>query len=146
MWADKSKSLEAFKSGKGVSWGEHSEQLLCGIAALYRNGYSASLVQDWLPALTGVVGKLAKGAEVADVGCGHGHSTVLMAKAYPESRFCGFDAHEDSIAIARRVADKAGVADRVTFEVATAENYARQGYDLICFFDALHDMGRMAPR
>jgi ubiquinone/menaquinone biosynthesis C-methylase UbiE len=142
MWADEPKSLDAFRTGKGVSWGEHNEQLFCGIAAIYRNGYSASLVQEWLPALTGVVGKLAKGAAVADIGCGHGHSTVLMARAYPNSRFWGFDAHEDSIAIARKVADKAGVADRVTFEVAKADSYERRGYDLICFFDSLHDMGR----
>ncbi len=142
MWADESKSLESFKSGKGVSWGEHDDQLFCGIAAIYRNGYSANLVQDWLPKLSGVVAKLAAGATVADVGCGHGHSTVLMAKAYPESRFWGFDAHEGSIATARRVAEQAGVADRVTFEVAKADTYAKRRYDLICFFDALHDMGR----
>jgi ubiquinone/menaquinone biosynthesis C-methylase UbiE len=142
MWADEPKSLQAFKTGKGVSWGEHSDQLFCGIAAIYRNGYSANLVQEWLPALAGVTAKLAKGATVADVGCGHGHSTVLMAKAYPETRFWGFDAHEESVATARRVADKAGVSDRVTFEVAKADNYAKRGYDLICFFDALHDMGR----
>jgi 2-polyprenyl-3-methyl-5-hydroxy-6-metoxy-1,4-benzoquinol methylase len=142
MWADEPKSLEAFRTGKGVSWGEHNDQLFCGIAAVYRNGYSANLVQEWLPNLTGVTGKLAKGAKVADVGCGHGHSTVLMAKAYPESRFWGFDAHEESLAIARKVADKAGVSDRVEFEVAKADTYAKRGYDLICFFDALHDMGR----
>ncbi len=142
MWADESKSLESFKSGKGVSWGEHDDQLFCGIAAIYRNGYSANLVQDWLPKLSGVVAKLAAGATVADVGCGHGHSTVLMAKAYPESRFWGFDAHEGSIATARRVAEQAGVAERVTFEVAKADTYAKRRYDLICFFDALHDMGR----
>jgi 2-polyprenyl-3-methyl-5-hydroxy-6-metoxy-1,4-benzoquinol methylase len=142
MWADEAKSLEAFRTGKGVSWGEHNEQLFCGIAAIYRNGYSANLVQQWLPALTGVVGKLAKGAAVADVGCGHGHSTVLMAQAYTESRFWGFDAHEESIAVARQVAARAGVADRVTFEVAKADGYEQRGYDLICFFDCLHDMGR----
>jgi len=89
-----------------------------------------------------VVGKLAKGAAVADVGCGHGHSTVLMAQAYPDSRFWGFDAHEVSIAIARQVADRAGVTDRVRFEVAKADGYEQRGYDLICFFDCLHDMGR----
>jgi 2-polyprenyl-3-methyl-5-hydroxy-6-metoxy-1,4-benzoquinol methylase len=142
MWADEAKALAAFKTGKGVSWGDHDEQLFCGVAAFYRNGYSASLVKEWLPALTGVTGKLEKGARVADVGCGHGHSTVLMAKAYPNSRFWGFDAHEGSIAVARQVARDAGVADRVSFEVARADDYPKRGYDLICFFDCLHDMGR----
>ena len=142
MWADEPKSRAAFKAGRGVSWGEHDERLFCGVAAFYRNAYSASLIKDWLPALTGVTGKLAKGAKVADVGCGHGHSTVLMAKAFPESRFWGFDVHEGSIAAARQVAREAGVADRVGFEVARADDYAKRGYDLICFFDCLHDMGR----
>jgi 2-polyprenyl-3-methyl-5-hydroxy-6-metoxy-1,4-benzoquinol methylase len=142
MWADEAKSRAAFKAGRGLSWGEHDERLFCGVAAFYRNGYSASLVKDWLPALTGVTGKLAQGARIADVGCGHGHSTVLMAKAFPKSQFWGFDVHEGSIATARQVAHEAGVADRVSFEVARADDYAKRGYDLICFFDCLHDMGR----
>ena len=142
MWADEQKSLAAFRTGKGVSWGEHDGRLFCGVAAFYRNGYSASLVQEWLPALTGVTAKLERGAKVADIGCGHGHSTVLMAKAFPKSRFWGFDVHEGSIEAARQVAREAGVADRVTFEVARADDYAKRGYDLICFFDCLHDMGR----
>ncbi len=142
MWADEPKSLAALKTGKGVSWSEHDDRLFCGVAAFFRNSYSGSLVKEWLPALTGVTGKLEKGARVADVGCGHGHSTVLMAKAYPSSRFWGFDVHEGSIATARQVARDAGVADRVTFEVATADAYPRNDYDLICFFDCLHDMGR----
>jgi 2-polyprenyl-3-methyl-5-hydroxy-6-metoxy-1,4-benzoquinol methylase len=142
MWADEPKTLNAFRTGEGVSWGEHSERLLCGVAAFYRNCYSASLVNEWLPTVSGVTGKLEKGAKVADVGCGHGHSTVLMAQAYPESRFWGFDAHEGSIEIARGVAREAGVAERVSFEVASADEYARHTYDLICFFDCLHDMGR----
>lgn len=144
MWADEAKTLAAFKSGRGVSWGEHDERLFCGIAAFYRNAYSASLVEDWLPMLSGVTEKLERGAMVADIGCGHGHSTVLMAKAFPESRFWGFDTHEDSIAIARRVARAAGVEDRVAFEVEKADTYPRRGYDLVCFFDCLHDMGRPA--
>jgi 2-polyprenyl-3-methyl-5-hydroxy-6-metoxy-1,4-benzoquinol methylase len=142
MWADESKTLKAFKTGEGVSWGEHSEGLFCGVAAFYRNCYSASLVKEWLPTLSGVTAKLEKGAKVADVGCGHGHSTVLMAKAYPESRFWGFDVHEESIEIARWVAREAGVEERVSFEVAKADEYARHDYDLVCFFDCLHDMGR----
>jgi SAM-dependent methyltransferase len=125
-----------------VSWGEHSNRLFCGVAAFYRNCYRASLVQEWLPTLSGVTAKLERGAKVADIGCGHGHSTVLMAKAYPQSRFWGFDVHEGSIEIARREAREAGVAERVSFEVANADNYAKHDYDLICFFDCLHDMGR----
>lgn len=142
MWADEAKTLTAFRTGKGVSWGEHDERLFCGIAAFYRNAYSASLVEHWLPALTGVTDKLERGILVADVGCGHGHSTVLMAKAFPKSRFWGFDTHEESIAVARRVAEASGVADRVSFAVAKADTYTRRDYDLVCFFDCLHDMGR----
>jgi ubiquinone/menaquinone biosynthesis C-methylase UbiE len=142
MWADEPKSRAAIKTGRGMSWGEHDERLFCGVAAFYRNAYSASLVSEWLPALTGVTEKLEKGAMVADVGCGHGHSTVLMAKAFPKSRFWGFDAHEGSVAAAQEIAREAGVGDRVTFEVAKADTYPARGYDLICFFDCLHDMGR----
>ncbi len=142
MWEDEPKARAAFRSGKGVAWGEHSERLFCGVAAFYRNGYAASLVQQWLPALTGVTEKLENGANVADVGCGHGHSTVLMAKAFPASRFWGFDAHEGSIEIAREVARRAGVEDRVNFQVATADGYEKRNYELLCFFDCLHDMGR----
>jgi SAM-dependent methyltransferase len=142
MWADEEKTLNAFRTGEGVSWGEHSDRLFCGVAAFYRNGYRASLVQEWLPTLSGVTAKLERGAKVADIGCGHGHSTVLMAKAYPQSRFWGFDVHEGSIEIARREAREAGVAERARFEVANADNYAKHDYDLICFFDCLHDMGR----
>jgi SAM-dependent methyltransferase len=142
MWADEPKSRAAFKDGRGMSWGEHDERLFCGVAAFYRNAYSASLVKEWLPTLSGVTAKLEKGAKVADVGCGHGHSTVLMAKAYPKSRFWGFDVHEGSIEAARRVAREAGVEKRVSFEVAKADEYAKHSYDLTCFFDCLHDMGR----
>lgn len=142
MWADEAKSTDAIRTGKGVSWGEHDHRLYCGVAAFYRNGYRASLVSEWLPALDGVVDKLTAGANVADVGCGHGHSTVLMARAFPKSRFWGFDAHAGSIEAARRHAEEAGVADRVTFAVAKADTYPAKGYDLICFFDCLHDMGK----
>jgi len=142
MWADEPKSRAAIKTGRGMSWGEHDERLFCGVAAFYRNAYNANLVQNWLPALTGVTEKLEKGAMVADVGCGHGHSTVLMAKAFPKSRFWGFDAHAGSVAAAQQIAREAGIEDRVTFEVAKADSYPTRGYDLICFFDCLHDMGR----
>lgn len=142
MWADEPKSLQAIKSGQGMSWGEHDGRLFCGVAGIFRNGYSAYLVDAWLPALTGVTAQLEAGAKVADVGCGHGHSTVLMAQAYPKSRFWGFDTHEESIAIARGLARAAGVEDRVTFAVARADDFARSNYDLVCFFDCLHDMGR----
>lgn len=141
MWFDEQKAIDAFRSGKGVAWGEHDERLYCGVAAFYRNAYQGSLVQEWLPALNGVTEKLQRGARVADIGCGHGHSTVIMAKAFPASRFWGFDVHEDSIVAARRNAEQAGVADRVSFAQAKAADYPSQDYDLICFFDCLHDMG-----
>lgn len=141
MWFDEEKAIDAFKSGKGVAWGDHDERLYCGVAAFYRNAYQGSLVQEWLPTLDGVTEKLQRGARVADVGCGHGHSTVIMAKAFPASRFWGFDVHEDSIAAARRNAEAAGVADRVSFVQANAADYPPQDYDLVCFFDCLHDMG-----
>lgn len=142
MWADEAKSLKAIRSAKGMSWGEHDGRLFCGVAGIFRNGYSAFLVDQWLPALKGVTSKLEKGATVADVGCGHGHSTVLMAQAFPNSRFWGFDTHEGSIEVAREVARKAGVERRVTFAAARADDYPRASYDLICLFDCLHDMGR----
>jgi len=159
MWLDETKSLEAFKTGKGVPWGDHHDRLYCGVAAFFRNGYRASLVKEWLPALDGVTAKLERGIAVADVGCGYGHSTVQMAEAFPRSRFTGFDAHAPSIAAARGNAAEAGVADRATFVTARATDYAAAaqgarsdgtrgdgaqsdgGYDLICFFDCLHDMG-----
>lgn len=144
MWADEPKSLAAIKTGRGVSWSEHDERLFCGVAAFFRNAYRGSLISQWLPALDGVVGKLQAGAKVADVGCGHGHSTVLMAQAFPNSRFHGFDVHEGSILEARRVAREAGVNDRVSFELSTADAYPARDYDLIAFFDCLHDMGRPA--
>lgn len=141
LWHDEPKAIEAFRTGKGVAWGDHHERLYCGVAAFFRNGYAANLVPAWLPALDGVVPKLEKGARVADVGCGHGHSAIIMAKAFPNSRFWGFDTHAGSIAQARENARAEGVADRVTFEVAKAGDYPALGFDLICFFDALHDMG-----
>jgi SAM-dependent methyltransferase len=141
MWFDEDKALEAFRTGRGVAWGEHHPRLACGVAAFYRNGYRASLVQQWLPALDGVVEQLQAGIEVADIGCGYGHSTLLMAEAFPNSRFHGFDAHAASIEEARRNAGQAGLAERVTFEVARAAEYPDRRYGLVCFFDTLHDLG-----
>jgi ubiquinone/menaquinone biosynthesis C-methylase UbiE len=141
MWSDEEKALEAFRKGSGIPWGDHDGRLYCGVASLYRNAYKASLVAEWLPALDGVVDKLKAGASVADVGCGHGHSTVLMAQAFPASRFHGFDTHRVSLDEGRKIAAEAGVTGRVAFETARAENYPGNGYDLICFFDCLHDMG-----
>jgi SAM-dependent methyltransferase len=141
MWHDEDQAVRAFQTGEGVPWGAHHERLFCGVGAFYRNAYRATLVPQWLPALDGVVERLEAGAKVADVGCGHGHSTVLMAEAFPNSTFYGFDTHEESIAAARANAAETGVADRVTFATANATGYAERGFDLICFFDCLHDMG-----
>jgi len=141
MWSDEDKAVEAFRTGKGIAWGDHDGRLFCGVAAFYRNAYRASLVPEWLPALDGVVEKLRAGALVADVGCGHGHSTVLMAEAFPASEFLGFDTHQESVAEARRIAAEAGVAQRTAFTTARADDYPGADYDLICFFDCLHDMG-----
>lgn len=141
MWADEHKAVEAFRSGKGIPWGDHDGRLFCGVAAFYRNAYRGSLVPEWLPALDGVVDKLKAGALVADIGCGHGHSTTLMAQAFPKSQFHGFDAHPGSVDEAQRIASEAGVGRRANFVTARADNYPGTGYDLICFFDCLHDMG-----
>jgi len=141
MWFDEAKAIDAFRSGRGVPWGDHDGRLHCGSAAFYRNCYHTSLLSEWLPALDGVEERLEAGIEVADVGCGHGHSTILMAKAFPNSRFHGIDAHPASIDAARQHAEAAGVADCVSFELARATDYAARDYGLICFFDCLHDMG-----
>jgi hypothetical protein len=141
MWFDEDKSIEAFRTGRGIGWDEHNPRLYQGVAAFYRNAYQGQLVSDWLPALENGTEKLNAGAKIADVGCGHGHSTIIMAEAFPGSRFWGFDFHPDSISAARANAKERAVDDRVTFEVADAKNYPAQGFDLICFFDCLHDMG-----
>jgi SAM-dependent methyltransferase len=141
MWMDEELAIKAFRTGDGVPWGAHNQRLFCGTAAFFRNGYQQNLVANWLPALEGVVDKLERGARVADVGCGFGHSSTLIAKAFPKSEVFGFDNHAPSIAAARKVATEAGIADRVHFETATAQDYPTRDYDLICFFDALHDMG-----
>ena len=141
MWFDEPQALQAFRTGRGVAWGEHDARMACGVAAFYRNGYRASLVSQWLPALDGVVAKLEAGIAVADVGCGHGHATLLMAQAFPNSRFFGFDTHEASIEESRRHAEAAGLSHRVSFSVARAVDYPDQRYGLVCFFDTLHDLG-----
>ena len=133
--------LAAFKSGKGVGWHEHSPCLFRGTERFFRPGYTAHLVDEWLPALDGVVDKLKRGAKVADVGCGHGWSTILMARAFPKSQVVGFDYHEPSIERARDVAREAGVTGNVRFERAAAKDFPGTGYDLVTFFDCLHDMG-----
>ncbi len=133
--------LEPARDGAGVGWHEHSHDVHEGCERFFRPSYNAHLVGEWLPALDGVVEKLERGARVADIGCGHGASTILMAQAFPASTFVGSDYHEASILEARRRAEEAGVADRVTFEVAPAQGFSGTGYDLVTTFDALHDMG-----
>jgi SAM-dependent methyltransferase len=138
---DEEKIGQAFLTGAGVGWHEHHHDLFAGTERFFRPGYSANLVSSWLPALDGVHEKLEAGGLAADVGCGHGASTIIMAQAYPQSTFVGFDYHEGSIKTAREAAAEAGVADRTSFEVATAKGYPGQGYDLVAMFDCLHDMG-----
>ncbi|HLH24550.1 MAG TPA: class I SAM-dependent methyltransferase [Chloroflexota bacterium] len=133
--------LEAFRTGAGMTWGEHDAELFEGTERFFRPGYAANLVAAWLPALDGVVGKLEAGATVADVGCGHGASTIILAEAFPRSRFVGFDSHAPSIARARAAAAAAGVEGYTRFEVASAQDYPGSAYDLVAYFDCLHDMG-----
>ena len=130
-----------FKNGGGMLWGEHDPDLFVGTERFFRPGYAAHLIATWIPSLTGIEEKLKAGAKVADVGCGHGSSTVIMAQAYPNSRFWGFDNHEKSIATARKRAADAAVSDRVTFAVANAREIPDEQFDLVAFFDCLHDMG-----
>jgi ubiquinone/menaquinone biosynthesis C-methylase UbiE len=132
---------DSFRTGAGMGWGEHVEGVFHGCEKFFRPGYSANLVSLWIPSLHDVQSKLEKGAKVADVGCGKGASTLLMAKAFPNSRFFGFDYHDKSIEAARESAKRAGVADRVTFEVAKAKEFPGKDYDFVAVFDCLHDMG-----
>ncbi len=140
LFADEPKVTEAFKSGQGVSWGDHDSCLFCGVAKFFKPSYKANLIPSWLPALDGVADKLKKGARVADVGCGYGHSTLLMAEAYPNSRFYGFDFHAPSIEKATALAKEKGLTN-VTFQTAKAKDFPGENYDLVTFFDCLHDMG-----
>jgi SAM-dependent methyltransferase len=142
MHRDVDKLIGAFKTGKGVPWGEHDVCLFCGTERFFAGNYRGNLVSSWIPALEGVKAKLERGAEVADVGCGHGASTVLMGKAFPASKFIGFDAHGPSVECARTRAAAAGLKN-VRFEAGNATDFpagAGGGYDLVCIFDALHDM------
>ncbi len=139
--ADVDLIVDAVRTGRGVDWGEHNHDLFEGTDRFFKPNYIGNLVDSWLPALEGVVAELETAARVADVGCGYGSSTILMAKAYPNSTFVGSDPHPPSIEAARKAAAEAGVADRVTFEVATAQDYSGSGYDLVTSFDCLHDMG-----
>jgi len=132
---------EAFRTGAGIGWHEHGEDVFLGCELFFRPGYIANLVPSWIPALDGVRDKLLAGARVADIGCGLGASTILLAREYPNSAFTGSDYHDQSIEIARKRAGDAGVADRVTFEVAAAAGFSGTGYDLAATFDCLHDMG-----
>lgn len=141
LWADADRLADAFRSGAGIGWGDHDHRLYRGVQRVYAPLYRASLVKEWIPSLDGVEAKLRRGARVADVGCGFGISTVILAQAYPRSTFVGSDAHRGSIEAAEKAAADAGVADRVRFEVADAASFTGSGYDLVCFFDALHDMG-----
>jgi len=132
---------ERFKTGKGMGWHEHHPELFVGTERFFRPGYAANLIAAWIPALQGVEVKLKSGARVADVGCGLGASTILMAKSYPKSEFVGFDYHDKSIETAKQRAKDAGVGNRIRFEVAKAKDYPGKGYDFVTFFDCLHDMG-----
>ena len=135
------KLTERFKTGQGMGWHEHHPELFVGTERFFRPGYAANLISAWIPALTGVDAKLKNGARVADVGCGLGASTILMAKSYPKSEFVGFDYHDKSIETAKQRSKDAGVGDRIRFEVAKAKDYPGKDYDFVTFFDCLHDMG-----
>jgi SAM-dependent methyltransferase len=135
------KMAKAMQTGLGLGWHEHDSALFHGTERFFRPGYVANLVSSWIPALDGVEARLKAGAKVADVGCGHGASTILMAQAYPTSTFVGYDYHEPSIEQARKSANEAGIAERVRFETARAQDFPGTDYDLVAIFDALHDMG-----
>jgi SAM-dependent methyltransferase len=141
MYRDLEALADAYRTGAGVGWHEHSADLFEGTERFFRPGYVANLVPSWIPALDGVEAKLLSGASVADVGCGHGASTLILADAYPRSSFVGYDYHPESIERARAAAVQAGLADRVRFEIAGATDYPGRGYDLVAMFDCLHDMG-----
>jgi SAM-dependent methyltransferase len=138
---DKDKLINAMRGDGALPWGDHHPCMFSGTERFFRPGYKAHLIAEWLPALDGVVAKLEAGAKVADIGCGHGASTVIMAQAFPESRFVGFDYHAPSVTVATQRAEEGGVAGRARFFQGTAKSYPGNDYDLVCYFDCLHDMG-----
>ncbi len=141
FWLDEDQVVETFRSGEGLGWHAHNHRMFCGTESFFRTGYRAHLVSEWLPALDGVVARLKRGARVADIGCGHGASTILMAQAFPKSTFIGFDCHDESIATARKRAADQGVTGNIAFEVESATEFDGKGFDLVCFMDCLHDLG-----
>jgi SAM-dependent methyltransferase len=138
---DVERSINAIRTGRGVAWGDHDKHLFAGTERFFRPGYRANLAANWIPSLDGVEAKLRRDGTVADVGCGHGASSIVLAQAFPPARIIGFDSHPGSIDAARKSAVEAGVGERVTFEVANAQDFPGNGYDLVCILDALHDMG-----
>lgn len=141
FWLDEDQIVETFRSGEGLGWHAHNHRLFCGTESFFRTGYRAHLVSEWLPALDGVVERLKRGAQVADIGCGHGASTIAMAQAFPRSSFIGLDYHDASIVTARLRAAEQGVTGNIAFEVKTATEFDGHDFDLICFMDCLHDLG-----
>jgi SAM-dependent methyltransferase len=141
FWLDENQIVETFRSGEGLGWHAHNHRMFCGTESFFRTGYRAYLVSEWLPALDGVVERLKRGARVADIGCGHGAPTILMAQAFPQSSFIGLDYHDASIATARKRAAEQGVTGNIAFEVKAATEFDGHDFDLICFMDCLHDLG-----
>jgi len=141
LWLDEEKVAAVFRSGEGIAWADHHHHLFCGAESLFRPGYKANLTASWIKSLDGVEEKLKAGAKVADVGCGHGASTIVMAQEYPNSTFYGFDSHKASIETARLRAKEAGLNGNIHFRIAKAKDYTETNFDLICFMDCLHDMG-----
>ncbi len=141
LWFDADKIQAAFRSGEGIAWSDHNEKLFCGCEALFKPGYKTSLIDHWIGALDGVSEKLARGGKIADVGCGHGASAIVLAHAFPNAAVYGFDNHVESIATARERAADSGLDANLRFDVASAKGYLEGEFDLICFMDCLHDMG-----
>lgn len=141
LWLDEDRITDVFRTGEGIAWGDHHHRLFCGAESLFRPGYKAFLTASWVAALDGVEEKLRNGAKVADVGCGHGASTIVLAQSFPRSTFIGLDNHDASVETARRRAREAGLNGNIRFETADAKSYAANAFDLICFMDCLHDMG-----